>query len=326
MDGGGSSRFRIPATFKTRVFMLFRHVNGRKRSLGLGFCCIAGVVRSSSASNLEALLEAAESSPDRERISHLLKLCGHFKALPQAQRLHRLISSSDGDGRLDDGDYFFAAWPRMIARFIEQGDEESAMIFYIQMQRDGVKPDHFTLVTILNLCQAPEDLELGIGIHRRIARMLWRITMRGQLHGLQSSTSGILARVPDQLRQPMGCLINYNQITVLHNKLLRVTIDVLQASFGDSVRRLIYVAMNGNRFQNGPEACCGTGKPYNYDPRVPCGTHGVVSGRNFTARACSNPKHYMRWGGIHTTEAFTKAAIHSVLSSSLKCSLGAAST
>ncbi|XP_024518481.1 pentatricopeptide repeat-containing protein DOT4, chloroplastic [Selaginella moellendorffii] len=88
--------------------MLFRHVNGRKRSLGLGFCCIAGVVRSSSASNLEALLEAAESSPDRERISHLLKLCGHFKALPQAQRLHRLISSSDGDGRLDDGDYFFA--------------------------------------------------------------------------------------------------------------------------------------------------------------------------------------------------------------------------
>ncbi|EFJ14881.1 hypothetical protein SELMODRAFT_423135 [Selaginella moellendorffii] len=42
--------------------------------------------------------------------------------------------------------------------------------------------------------------------------------------------------------------------------------------------------------------------------------------------ACSRPKHYVSWGGIHTTEAFSKAAIHSVLSSSLKRSLGAAST
>ncbi|EFJ38339.1 hypothetical protein SELMODRAFT_402167 [Selaginella moellendorffii] len=103
--------------------------------------------------------------------------------------------------------------------------------------------------------------------------------LSGQLHGLQSSTSGMPARVPDQLRHPMGCLINYNRITVLHNELLRVTIDVLRTSFGDSVRRLIYVAMAA---MNRPEACCGTGKPYNYDTRVPCGTQGVVSGRNFT--------------------------------------------
>ncbi|XP_024518519.1 GDSL esterase/lipase At1g54790 [Selaginella moellendorffii] len=67
-------------------------------------------------------------------------------------------------------------------------------------------------------------------------------------------------------------------------------------------------------FQNGLEACCGTGKPYNYDPRVPCGTQRVIRGRNLTARACSNPKHYVSWDGIHTTEAFNKAAIHSVLS------------
>ncbi|EFJ11999.1 hypothetical protein SELMODRAFT_425834 [Selaginella moellendorffii] len=98
----------------------------------------------------------------------------------------------------------------------------------------------------------------------------------------------------------MGCLIDYNRITVLHNERLRVTLDVLRASFRDSVRRLIYVDMaamvtgvvydpESRGFQNGLEACCGTGKPYNYDPRCSCVTQRVIRGRNLTARACSNP-------------------------------------
>ncbi|CAK9181214.1 unnamed protein product [Ilex paraguariensis] len=65
------------------------------------------------------------------------------------------------------------------------------------------------------------------------------------------------------------------------------------------------------------KACCGYGGgAYNFDPRVICGNSNVINGKNVTARACSDPRNYVSWDGIHTTEAANKLVAHAILSGS----------
>ncbi|CAK9222893.1 unnamed protein product [Sphagnum troendelagicum] len=59
-------------------------------------------------------------------------------------------------------------WTAMIRGYAEHGTCEEAFQMYWQMQQEGVKPNEITLISILNACASPADLELGKQLHVHI--------------------------------------------------------------------------------------------------------------------------------------------------------------
>nr|AEB39773.1 pentatricopeptide repeat protein 43 [Funaria hygrometrica] len=89
-----------------------------------------------------------------------------------------LISMYSKCGSIEDANNVFQAmedkdvvsWNAMISGYALHGrDQEAADLFY-QMQREGLKPNQNTFISILSACQSPIALEFGEQIHSRIAK------------------------------------------------------------------------------------------------------------------------------------------------------------
>lgn len=106
-----------------------------------------------------------------------------------------------------------------------------------------------------------------------------------------------------------GCLRWLNDLTALHNSLLRAKLAQLRRDYpGVS---LVYVDYYGKimdavaspaRYGFGErtvlDACCAGGGPYNGNFTVHCSEPGAVQ--------CSDPSVYVSWDGLHFTDAMYK--------------------
>ncbi|XP_065631332.1 GDSL esterase/lipase At4g01130 [Quercus suber] len=123
-----------------------------------------------------------------------------------------------------------------------------------------------------------------------------------------------------------GCVISYNNAVVDYNNMLKETLT--QTGEALSNASLIYVDTHSVLLQlfrhptfyglrYGTKACCGHGGgTYNFDPNLYCGNTKVINGSTVTATACSDPKNYVSWDGIHTTESANKIIAQAILNGS----------
>ncbi|KAL0008539.1 hypothetical protein SO802_010041 [Lithocarpus litseifolius] len=123
-----------------------------------------------------------------------------------------------------------------------------------------------------------------------------------------------------------GCVISYNNAVVDYNNMLKETLT--QTGEALSNASLIYVDTHSVLLQlfrhptsyglrYGTRACCGHGGgTHNFDPNLYCGNTKVINGSTVTATACSDPKNYVSWDGIHTTEAANKIIAQAILNGS----------
>lgn len=125
-----------------------------------------------------------------------------------------------------------------------------------------------------------------------------------------------------------GCLIKLNKISSAHNKLLKQKVDGLRIKYPKS--SLVFADAEGvyldilkdpmaYNISSPLKACCGYGGLYNFNTKVTCGHAGTVNGKfvNLTmstpAKPCENPGAHISWDGVHTSDAFNKAAVTAFL-------------
>ncbi|CAA0823651.1 GDSL esterase/lipase [Striga hermonthica] len=103
-----------------------------------------------------------------------------------------------------------------------------------------------------------------------------------------------------------GCLKAYNSFSKYHNSQLKLALEGLRHKYPHArISYADYYAAS-KRFVRAPQhygfssetilrACCGGGGPYNFNNSARCGHVG--------SKACSDPKTFANWDGIHLTEA-----------------------
>lgn len=81
----------------------------------------------------------------------------------------RVVESREVFDKLDKVDV--VSWNAMMAAYTLNGHDEDAVNIFCQMQRTGMKPDHFTFTIVLGACPNPEALEQGRQVHGLIAKV-----------------------------------------------------------------------------------------------------------------------------------------------------------
>jgi pentatricopeptide repeat protein len=59
-------------------------------------------------------------------------------------------------------------WNAMLGRYATAGQFEKTMEVFHQMQQEGMIPDGFTFVPVLNACSSSQALEEGKRVHKQI--------------------------------------------------------------------------------------------------------------------------------------------------------------
>ncbi|XP_042430316.1 pentatricopeptide repeat-containing protein At4g33170-like [Zingiber officinale] len=175
--------------------ILFRGMD----SFDLTFCnaLLAGYVannNSRKALDLFRLTIKACERPNDFTLATVLKGCSKLVALKQGQQVHAFaiklgfvsdmcVSSGILDmyvkcGHVNDATSVFGdistpddvAWTAMISGCVENGDEEYALNLYHQMRQSGVRPDEYTLASLIKACSCLAALGLGKQIHGNVIK------------------------------------------------------------------------------------------------------------------------------------------------------------
>ncbi|KAG0570243.1 hypothetical protein KC19_6G147200 [Ceratodon purpureus] len=108
-----------------------------------------------------------------------------------------------------------------------------------------------------------------------------------------------------------GCLATLNAAIEATNTLIRTGLQELQVKhpdatiiYADLYKVLQNLIRNGTSygFKEAFKACCGAGGGA-YNTIVQCGASAIVNGELVQGKSCSEPRTYIHWDGIHTTEA-----------------------
>jgi pentatricopeptide repeat protein len=130
--------------------------------------------------------------PNKITYMSLLNACTVSETIEQGKQVHAQITRAGFEsdvcvgsalismyvrcGSINDARHVFdklqirnvITWTAMIRGYAEHGTCEEAFQMYWQMQQEGVKPNEITLISILNACASPADLELGKQLHVHI--------------------------------------------------------------------------------------------------------------------------------------------------------------
>ncbi|XP_051210083.1 GDSL esterase/lipase At5g45910-like [Lolium perenne] len=113
-----------------------------------------------------------------------------------------------------------------------------------------------------------------------------------------------------------GCLKWLNDLTILHNDMLKAKIDELRRDhpgmsityveqYDEFLSIIIAPARNGFDVDTVLDACCGGGGPHNANFTIHCSEPGAVQ--------CPDPSKYVSWDGLHLTEAMYKIMARGML-------------
>eukprot|EP01018_Ginkgo_biloba_P009823 Gb_15506 [translate_table: standard] len=132
--------------------------------------------------------------PDLCTYVSLLQACVNAKSLPEGKLVHAHIIQTgfrpdtyletklvivyakcggmlDARRALDQMPHRNAvSWTAIITAYTRHGFSEEALKLYYEMQRTGIKPDHFTFASVLPACANLAALEHGKEVHRDIIR------------------------------------------------------------------------------------------------------------------------------------------------------------
>ncbi|GFP91453.1 GDSL esterase/lipase at4g01130 [Phtheirospermum japonicum] len=123
-----------------------------------------------------------------------------------------------------------------------------------------------------------------------------------------------------------GCLGSYNNAVNEYNSMLKDALAQARQELKDA--NIIYVDTYSilldlfsnptkHGMQHGTTACCGYGGgSYNFNQQVFCGSGKSIKVQPGTASACSDPRNYVSWDGVHFTEAASKMMAYGILSGS----------
>ena len=164
-----------------------------------------------------------------KRYARLLQECASAKSLPEGRRVHALMRSNQYKpdtylsnmlismyakcGSIKEAYEVFQAmedkdvisWNAMISGFALHGQGQKAIEHFYQMQREGLKPNKNTFVSILSAIDSPIVLDLGEQIHSRIinARFETDVTVGTALINMYCKCGSLeLARkVFDEMRE-----------------------------------------------------------------------------------------------------------------------------
>ncbi|CAN6464666.1 unnamed protein product [Victoria cruziana] len=90
-----------------------------------------------------------------------------------------IISAFCKHGNMDEAHKLFVempetnvvSWNTLIGGYVQSGYEGRGLIFYKQMNKEGFRPSHFTLATVLSAAGKLADLEAGRQCHSQIVRV-----------------------------------------------------------------------------------------------------------------------------------------------------------
>ncbi|XP_057858010.2 pentatricopeptide repeat-containing protein At3g12770 [Cryptomeria japonica] len=132
--------------------------------------------------------------PDRYTFSFVLKACAYLSALQEGKEICdevvsaglaldasvgvSVISMYAKCGRVDDARQVFdnisernvVSWNAMISGYVWNGRANEALEVYHQMQKENVKPNRNTFVSILRACVDSKNVEQGKKIHEEIRK------------------------------------------------------------------------------------------------------------------------------------------------------------
>ncbi|XP_057849795.1 pentatricopeptide repeat-containing protein At3g26782, mitochondrial isoform X1 [Cryptomeria japonica] len=162
------------------------HLNQNIKTL-----CIQGHLKEA----MHILLTAHDLPVHSSTYIHLLQACIENKALSEGKKVHihindrvtfathsflqnKLINMYDKCGSLVDARSVFDnmtepnvfSWNMIISAYKRHGLPHQAFRLFYQMQRTAVKPDHFTLSTVLPVCGNVATLNHGFQIHGKTIR------------------------------------------------------------------------------------------------------------------------------------------------------------
>lgn len=130
--------------------------------------------------------------PDGATFVSIIKTCGRLGNLEQGKQIHdhivktgikqdlvvknTLIDMYAKCGSMDDAYKIFermpictvVTWTAIIAGYAKHGHGESALKIFRQMQKEGVKPDEVTFLSVLNACASIGNLKQGKELHAHI--------------------------------------------------------------------------------------------------------------------------------------------------------------
>ncbi|XP_044462697.1 pentatricopeptide repeat-containing protein At3g24000, mitochondrial [Mangifera indica] len=135
------------------------------------------------------LLNRGSLEPDRSLYNKLLKKCTHLKKLKEGRIVHAHISGSVFKedlvihntilnmyakcGSLDDARKLFddmpvkdmVTWTALITGYSQNDQPEKALLLFLQMLRIGLKPNQFTLSSVLKASGAKPSDKFGMQVH-----------------------------------------------------------------------------------------------------------------------------------------------------------------
>ncbi|KAJ7570437.1 hypothetical protein O6H91_01G119900 [Diphasiastrum complanatum] len=140
-------------------------------------------------------LQQTMLEPDSVTFVGILSACASIEALEEGRRVHaHLIQCRcDSDvivrgclvdmyakcGSLDDACRVFnlmpvqdvISWNQMLAGFVKCGEGRKALKLFHQMQRECLKPDAITLLSVLNACANVSTLQDGRNVHAKVVQL-----------------------------------------------------------------------------------------------------------------------------------------------------------
>eukprot|EP01018_Ginkgo_biloba_P003034 Gb_26694 [translate_table: standard] len=172
----------------------------RERNVVSWTAMISGYVNneySEEALNLFWKMRWVGVRPNQFTFPSVLKACATLEALDLANQVHSFIIKTGCDSdvfvgsglidvyvkckRLDDASKVFdklpernvVLWSVMITGYAQNGHGEKALKLFMQMQREGIKPDQFTFPTALSACVSMLALEEGKQIHSHVIKVIY---------------------------------------------------------------------------------------------------------------------------------------------------------
>ncbi|XP_024515350.1 pentatricopeptide repeat-containing protein ELI1, chloroplastic [Selaginella moellendorffii] len=130
----------------------------------LGACCVPVALEDGRA--IHACVRehplASNHAPLENVILNMYGKCG---CLQDAEAMFKSMSQPD-----------VIAWNTMIAAYSQHGHTSEALRFYELMQEEGVVPDDYTYVSVIDACATLGDMEVGKQVHRRLGDRAFQVT------------------------------------------------------------------------------------------------------------------------------------------------------
>ncbi|XXG43441.1 hypothetical protein AAC387_Pa01g3478 [Persea americana] len=121
---------------------------------------IAGYLKNGKPAKCIDLFQQMQGSgvrPDLVTVSSVLGAYSHCGLMEEASEIFREIKEKDG-----------VCWTTMIVGYAQNGREEDALLLFVEMLAECVRPDSFTMSSVVSACAGLASLDHGKAVHGQV--------------------------------------------------------------------------------------------------------------------------------------------------------------